>query len=75
MRYRHLRVNIAGMLKQPDRVIDGTMDDEHGNPMPAIKIRECLLKQLEFGIIYLPVGKCDNWSDTEGCLGHENGGS
>lgn len=67
----HLKLSISGAIR--NKMFKGIV--VNGVEVPP-KIAEAHLKILESqGVKYLKVGECDNWSEDEGCLGHERKGS
>lgn len=67
MKY-HLRMSISGVIR--NKSFKG-FTDEKGNELPP-KIAEAKLRVMQWeGKKYIKIGDCDNWSEEEGCLGHE----
>jgi len=66
----HMCANIAGLLKRPDRELDGLFTCEEGYEVNAKGARQYLCKQLALGHRVIAMGKCDNFDPQEGCLGH-----
>jgi hypothetical protein len=64
----HMRQSVEGALR--NRAFDHFQNTD-GTPMSAELAEHRLTELLAKGVKYLPCGNCDNWSDTEGCLGHE----
>lgn len=65
----HMRLDIKGCIL--NQTFDGFTSDT-GRPLSRKEAHLKLLDTLSEGKKYLPVGKCNNWSDQEGCLGHED---
>ena len=65
----HMRMSIEGCLR--NKGFEG-FTFSNGNPMTREQAEHYLRLELEKGIKYLPVGDCDNFSETEGCLGHKD---
>ncbi len=74
----HMCVSIRGALRNMQGMRSNTksyMDDDNGNPLTVGQAREALYDELAQGRKVLPMGKCDNFSYQEGCLGHEKKGN
>ena len=64
----HLRISIDGAIR--NKMFKGFI--ENGKELSP-EIAESKLKLLRHeGKKYLKIGECDNWSEEEGCLGHED---
>lgn len=65
---KHMRLDIKGCIR--NKAFEGFMF-ENGNPMTREQAEHYLLLELNKGIKFLPLGKCDNFDFNEGCLGHK----
>lgn len=66
----HISVSVPGMLSRSDEDIQGLLVSDDGRELSILEIRSELVELLQNGVTHLKVGKCNNWSDTKGCLGH-----
>ena len=66
----HISVSVPGMLCRSDEELEGVLLDNHGKELTVDETRRELVDLLQKGVTHLKTGKCNNWSDTEGCLGH-----
>jgi hypothetical protein len=64
----HMRLDVRGAIR--NKSFDGLQHDD-GRPMTRDEAFNALCDCLKSGKEFVPVGDCDNWSDSEGCcLGH-----
>ena len=67
----HMCVDIAGVLRWPDKDLCRLFKDDDGSKKPGRVVRDWLKLQLAQGKRVLPMGeKCEGWSDVDGCPGH-----
>lgn len=67
----HIRASIKGMLLRKNSELVGVLQDDAGNDLSPTEAKLQLMELLQQGHLYIKCGRCDNWSPTEGCLGHE----
>lgn len=66
----HLRLDLRGVLANHERQLLRSLRTPDGRRMTLSAARSALVDLVASGVLYLPVGSCDRWSDTAGCLGH-----
>lgn len=68
---KHMRANIAGMLRlYKGRKMDGLIED-NGRPLTDKQARKHLAECLAKGWKYIPCGDCEGFDHFEkGCPGH-----
>jgi len=67
----HMCVDIAGVMRWPDKDLCRLFKDDDGSRKPGRVVRDWLKLQLAQGKRVLPMGeKCEGWSDVDGCPGH-----
>ena len=69
----HMSISVRGILQWSRREWKKNISiftDDNGGPMTIDQVRNELLDHLQQGHTTLPTGPCENFSYTEGCLGH-----
>jgi len=66
----HMCICIDGLLKKPNRVLNGLFTSDEGYEVNAAGARKYLCEQKALGRRVLPMGKCDNFDYQDGCKGH-----
>lgn len=66
----HMCICIEGLLRKKDRELNGLFTDDDGYEVNANGARKYLHECKAKGWRVLPMGKCDNFSYQDGCLGH-----
>lgn len=67
----HFAVDVRGMLLWSEDDVKGLFKRDDGTEMTGREVKHRLMDLLQEGVLYLQDGSCDNWSPTEGCLGHK----
>jgi hypothetical protein len=71
----HMSQSIEGPLmnwsKKDWRRATGYMTKDGGKKFTADELKAEFLRMHGEGILYIPLGECDNFDPKEGCKGHE----
>jgi hypothetical protein len=68
MKTYHMRQSVEGALR--NRAFSH-FSNADGTPISEELAEHRLTELLTQGVRFIPCGECDNWSQTEGCLGHD----
>jgi len=63
-----LTLDIEGALSQPDKNLEGLVNDDNGNPLSAQELRKICKEKKAEGFKVLPM--CDNHNEDGYCQGH-----
>ena len=61
---------IDGLLKKPNKALNGLFTTDDGFEINAAGARKYLCEQKALGRAVLPMGECDNFDYQTGCRGH-----
>ena len=67
----HMCLNIEGVLRWPDKELEGWIKDDNGNYLDGHNARLALKLEQARGRRVLPYGECEGFDYQTGCPGHE----
>ena len=67
----HMRLDLKGALMNwHDSDWRNCVKDDDGRTLEPQDVKRQFIEEISRGHLFLPLGDCDNFSFTEGCLGH-----